>query len=76
MSSFKEKKIETKLSREELYSLLELCTKKMHFSFNKKIYKQTNGVAMGSPSGHVIANTFVVHLEETMIPRLSEKILV
>ena len=45
----------------------------MHFSFNKKIYKQTNGVAMGSPLGPVIANIFMVHLEETMIPMLSEK---
>ena len=70
---FKEKKIDTKLTKEELHSLLELCTKKMHFSYNGKIYKQTNGVAMGSPLGPVIANIFMVHLEETLIPRLSEK---
>ena len=70
---FKEKKIQTKLTRAELKSLLELCTKEMHFSFNGKIYKQKNGVAMGSPLGPVVANIFMVHLEKQMIPRLSDK---
>ena len=70
---FKDEMVKSELSREELRTLLELCTKKMHFSFNKKIYKQTNGVAMGSPLGPVLANIFMVHLEQTMIPRLSDK---
>ena len=70
---YKENKIKTNMSREEFRTLLELCTKIMHFSFNNKIYKQTNGVAMGSPLGPVIANIFMVHLEETMIPQLSTK---
>ena len=70
---YKEKKIQTKLSRSELKTLLELCTKEMHFSFNDKLYKQRNGVAMGSPLGPVIANIFMVHLENQMIPQLSEK---
>ena len=70
---YTDKKVTTKLSRDELQTLLELCTKKMHFSFNQKIYKQTNGVAMGSPLGPVIANIFMVHLEELMIPTLATK---
>ena len=70
---FKDKLVKTKLSRAELKELLELCTKKMHFSFNNKVYKQTNGVAMGSPLGPVIANIFMVHLEQQMVPRLAEK---
>ena len=70
---YKDKMIKTKLTRTELKSLLELCTKKMHFSFNGKIYKQTNGVAMGSPLGPVLANIFMVHLEKTMVPQLNGK---
>ena len=71
---YKDKRINTKFSRDEMHALLDLCTKKMHFSFNGKIYKQTNGVAMGSPLGPVIANIFMVHLEEMLIPGLSDRL--
>ena len=46
---FKDEMVKTKLNRSELKELLGLCTKKMHFSFDNQIYKQTNGVALGSP---------------------------
>ena len=68
---YKDKLIQTKLSRDQFKTLLELCTKEMHFSFNGKVYKQINGVAMGSPLGPVLANIFMVHLENHMITRLS-----
>ena len=42
----------------------------MHFTFNSKIYQQTDGVCMGSPLGPVLANVFMVHLEETIVPKL------
>ena len=54
--------------------LLEICTKEMHFSFNNTIYKQVNGVAMGSPLGPVLANIFMAELETKVIPQLEEKI--
>ena len=69
---YKKKLIKTKLRRNEMKMLLELCTKEMHFSFNGKIYKQLDGVCMGSPLGPVIANVFMVHLEETIVPELQE----
>lgn len=71
---YREKLITTKLNRANFKVLLEMCTKEMHFSFNNCIYKQVNGVAMGSPLGPVLANIFMVELEKTMIPRLSEKL--
>ena len=71
---YNEKLITTKLKRDEMKALLELCTKEMHFSFNDKIYRQVNGVAMGSPLGPVIANIFMVELERRLIPTMYDKI--
>ena len=70
---YKDKIITTKFCRDDLKTLLELCTKDMHFSFNDTIFKQVNGVAMGSPLGPVIANIFMVKLEELMVPKLAGK---
>lgn len=67
---YDEKLIPTKLKRNEMKNLLELCTKEMHFSFDDKIFRQINGVAMGSPLGPVIANIFMVELEEHLIPKM------
>ena len=39
----------------------------MHFSYNGDIYTQTDGVAMGSPLGPVLAGIFTVELERTIL---------
>ncbi|XP_068745198.1 uncharacterized protein [Montipora capricornis] len=44
--------------------LLEFATKKSHFLFDGKYYDQIDGVAMGSPSGPVLANIFICVFEE------------
>ena len=64
--------LKTKLKKPELKELLEMCTKEMHFTFNGKTYQQTDGVCMGSPLGPVLANVFMVHLEETIVPQLKD----
>ena len=51
--------------------LLNICTKDMHFTFNGKTYKQNDGVCMGNPLGPVIANIFMVELECSLVPTLS-----
>ena len=71
---FVEKRIKTRLGRAYFKRLLEICTKEMHFSFNDCIYKQVNGVAMGSPLGPVLANIFMVELENSLIPNLNDKL--
>ena len=69
---YREKKIKTKLKKEEMRQLLNICTKDMHFTFNGKIYKQNDGVCMGNPLGPVIANIFMVELECSLVPTLND----
>ena len=58
------------ISRNEMKELLLLCTKKVHFTFNGQI--QVDGVAMGSPLGLVLADTFMIELEKAILPELTE----
>ena len=53
-----------KLSRKDLYELLKLATTKLSFTFDNKLYKQIDGVAMGSPLGPKLANAFLCHCEK------------
>lgn len=48
----------------DLKSLLLLCTKNVQFSFNEKLFRQTDGVAMGSPLGPILANIFLGYVEK------------
>ena len=68
-----EKTLTTTLPQEDMKTLLELCTKSLHFSFNGRFFQQVDGVAMGSPLGPVIANIFMAELEEQLVPTLGEK---
>ena len=47
----------------------------MHFSFNDKIYVQTDGVVIGPPLGPILANISMVELENTIIPHLKNEII-
>ena len=69
---YRDKEIETKISRKDMKNLLSLCTKNVHFTFGNNIYQQKDGVAMGSPPGPVLAGIFMVHLERTLMPELEK----
>ena len=68
---YQEKKIKTSIPKDILRELLYLCTKEVHFMFNDEIYIQSDGVAMGSPLGPLLANVFMTSLEEEVIPKLT-----
>ena len=53
-----------KLSRKDLYKLLKLATIESPFIFDNKLYKQIDGVAVGSPLGSTLANAFLCHYEK------------
>ena len=48
----------------ELKQLLWLAAKDSYFIFNGLLYKQTDGVAMGSPLGPSLANAFLSYHEK------------
>ena len=54
-----------KLSRKDLYDLLKMATTESSFILDNKLYKQIDGVAMGSLLGPTLANTFLCHYEKT-----------
>ena len=56
-----------KLSSKNLHNFLKLATTESSFIFDNKLYKQTDGVAMGSPLGHKRANVFLCHYEKTWL---------
>ena len=51
-------------NRQQYKKLLELAVKDNIFFFNKELYSQTDGVAMGSPLGPILANIFMSYHEE------------
>ena len=56
-----------KLSRKDLYDLLKIATTESSFVFDNKLYKQIDGVTMGSPLGPILANAFLCHSEKTCL---------
>ena len=58
--------VTTKIPRNELKTLILLCTTESSFMFEQDYFKQTDGVAMGSPLGPVLANIFMSTFEERL----------
>ena len=54
------------ITQPDLIQLLEVATKNQLFQFNGKLYEQTDGVAMGSPLGPLMANAFLCSIEEKL----------
>ena len=48
----------------DLHDLLKLATAESFFIFDKKLYKQIDGVAMGSPLGSTLVNNILCNYEK------------
>ena len=55
------------LKKSDLETLLNLAVKHQLFQFDGNLYEQFDGVAMGSPLGPLLANTFMCSLEERLV---------
>ena len=54
------------IDKDVFIELMNIATTSVKFSFNNKIYKQIDGVAMGSPLGPALANIFVGYQKEKL----------
>ena len=60
------------ISKAIFIELMKSATSGIEFSFNDIMYKQTDGVAMGSPLGPALANIFVGFYEEKLFSQISK----
>ena len=72
--TYDKNKINDNIPKQEMKELLHLCTKNVHSTLNNKSYVQTHSVAMGFPLVPVLANIFMVELEQNIILTLSNDI--
>ena len=61
---FHEKEVVSNLTKSDFKELLNIAVKDSIFLFNDSYYSQIDGVAMGSPLGPTLANTFMSHYEK------------
>ena len=63
----------TNSTKQTMKKLLKHAYLKTAFTFNDKIYKQVDGVSMGSLLGPLLANVFMTELEKDIIQKLIDK---
>ena len=64
MLNDKEFKDKTTMSVESIITLFKICVRKTYFVFNKKLYLQIDGLAIGASSSGFAAELFMVRLEK------------
>ena len=63
-SLYKNQELLCNISKNQFEKLLRAALSNNYFLFDGIIYEQIDGVAMGSPLGPSLANTFLTHYEQ------------
>ena len=71
---YEKDEIGSSITKNEIKKMLILCTKNVHFTFESRTYVQTDGVTMGSPIEPVLADIFMIELENSLLPNLAKYI--
>ena len=66
---YDENEVATTIPRNDMKSLLYLCTSKSCFFFNNTLYEQIDGISMSSPLGPVMSNIFMIYFESLLQER-------
>ncbi|XP_057296240.1 uncharacterized protein LOC130625194 [Hydractinia symbiolongicarpus] len=66
-SLFSETDLVSNFCKSDFRKLLSLATENSYFTFDGQLFKQVDGVAMGSPLGPSLANAFLSHHEKTWL---------
>ena len=69
---YDEGEIKINIPRNVTNEMFLLCMKHVHFTFNRDIHIQLDGVAMGSPLGLLLANIFMCSLEKLIARKLKD----
>ena len=62
------KELKTQITRCEMKKIFTLCAKNVHFTYNRKIFVQIDGVATVSLLGPVLADISKTELEKILLP--------
>ncbi|CAF1540560.1 unnamed protein product, partial [Rotaria sordida] len=66
----------TKITKNELFILFNLAVTNVHFRFFSQFFRQSDGVAMGSPLAPILADVFMNNLEKEKIqPVIKDKVI-
>jgi hypothetical protein len=63
----------SKEEKEELLHILSMILKQNYLQFNNQFFKQNEGLTMGAPTSEILAETFIQHLEHTIINKTLNK---